>query len=278
MSDLNDDGATAPVDDNALFSSVVSGETEAPASDPTLEPAPSAPVAQQLETPSQPQQSEPAIPPSRLREEADARRAAERRADEFERRLAAMQPKPEPKPRSDVFENPSSFVQEEVRPLIDPVTQEIGQLREFYSQRDAVREHGAEKVKAAYDAMDQALRSGDPDAQATYQRARKSLDPFGDIVKWHQKATVFSEIGNDVEAYRQRIIEDALKNPDIQKRALEAARLTASQSGNVVTTPARPAVSSLPSLNKVGAVALPEGQDEVSDAELFTKTTSRKRA
>ena len=273
MTDLNNDGAAAP-DDSAMFEATVSSIPDNPAATP--EPAPSPePVAQTPAEPATPSAPEPAIPPGVLREEKEARRAAERRAEALERQLTALQPKPEPKPRSDVFENPSAFVQEEVQPILDPVQNEIRSLREFYSQRDAVREHGQEKVVAAYNALHEAAVSGDPEATAVVQRVKQSMDPFGDIVKWHTKSTVLSQIGTDINAYNQRIIDEALKNPEVQKRFLETARAQAQQSGNVVT---RPAVSTLPSLNKVGSVALPEAASDVSDDDLWNNTTSRKRA
>lgn len=267
MSDLND-GATAP-DDSALFESTVGNEAEAPVVSTELPPEPPAPE------PSPSPAAEPAIPPSRLREEAEARRAAERRAEALERQIAEMQPRLEPKPRTDMFENPSAFVQEEVQPILDPVQREIGSLREFYSKRDAIREHGQEKVAEAFNAMHQALGSGDPDASSAYARIKGSQDPFGDLVSWHSRNQVLAEVGSDPAAYRQKIIEEALKDPEVRKRLFEETRQQAQQSGNVIT---RPSISTLPSLSRVGAVALPDSSADVSDDDLWNNTTSRKRA
>ena len=63
---------TETVDDTALFNATVTGETPVAEAEPVIEP-----VAEP--------RPEPAIPPARLREEADARRAAER-----DRERAAM--------------------------------------------------------------------------------------------------------------------------------------------------------------------------------------------
>ncbi|MGJ5022340.1 hypothetical protein [Bradyrhizobium oligotrophicum] len=285
MSDGTND-ALLGGDDTALFADVISGGAAQaePQGDPEPqqpEAAPAIPVAVQAEPAPQAQQQEPAIPPSRLREEAEARRAAERRAIELEARLAALERQAPPqqqqqRQRSDVFENPSAFVQEEVQPILDPVTQQITQLREFYSQREAVREHGAEKVRAAYDWLGQGIAARDPEAVAVYQRAMQSMDPFGDIVKAHLQRQTFQEIGGDLNAYRQRILDEALKDQAFQARVVEAARAQAQATGATI---AKPVVTSLPNINRVGAAALPEGQAEESDTDLFSKvTTSRKRA
>lgn len=274
MTDLNDDGALAPADDNALFSSAVDGTLADLPDDQPL-------ARQQPEV--IPPVVEPAIPPSRLREEADARRAAERERDELRGRLSAFEqqnrPKVEAPPRPDVFENPSRFVQDEVNPLIDPVKSQIGSLTEFYSRKDAVREHGQEKVTEAFQALDQAAKSGDPDAVAAVARVKKSMDPFGDIVTWHSGKKILAEVGSDPKAYRNKVIEEALKDPEVQKRFLESMRSAAQQSGRTVNraVSSQQSQQSLPSLTRVGAAALPDDQD-VDDATLFASATRGKRS
>jgi hypothetical protein len=61
----------------------------------------------------------------------------------LEARLAAIerqQQPQQPRQRSDVFENPSAFVQEEVQPILDPITAgDRRKVREFYSRRDVRR-------------------------------------------------------------------------------------------------------------------------------------------
>jgi hypothetical protein len=265
MSDFDTDGALAPADDNALFSSATSGDLDTlPEPDIQAEPQP-----EPIPAP------EPAIPPSRLREEADARRQAERERDELRGRLAAFEqsrPQPTPAPKPDVFEDPSAFVRGELQPVLDPLEQRISQITETYSRRDAVREHGQEKVNAAFMALDQAAKAGDPDAIQAVSKVKKSMDPYGDIVSWHTQKEILSEVGKDPKAYRQRIIDEALKDPEVQKRFLETTR-TAAQANPI----ARPAVSSTPSLSRVGAAALPDAQDNASDAELFASATRAKR-
>lgn len=278
MNDLTTEGAAAPADDNVLYASIINGD-ELPSDppEPAPEPVEPAPVAIA-------HAPEPAIPPGVLREEKEARRAAERERDELRGRLAAferMQPQskqpeaPRVDPVDRVLSDPTGLIREEAQQLVDPFNQQMAQLREFYSRRDAIREHGQEKVTTAFQALDQAARAGDLEAQATVSRVKQSMDPFGDIVRWHQQSVTLAETKGDLDAYRKRILEDALKDPEFQKQVLTATRQTAQQAGNVV---ARPAVSAPPSLNRIGSAALPDSQADVSDEDLFASTTRRKRA
>jgi len=163
----------------------------------------------------------------------------------------------------------------------------LRQTREFYSRRDAVREFGPEKVNAAYVAMESGLRARDPDAFATYQRIERSLDPYGDLMRWHQQKETFAQVGYDLAAYNKRILDSAMLNPEYQAAVIAAARGQAP----VTAQPARGEQaraangqftsqsdqSSLPSIARVGSTALhpADQQDDVSDAQLFADITSR---
>lgn len=288
MSDGTND-ALMGGDDDVLFNDVISGAAAPVEAQPdpvipqAVTPAPADPPAAVVQPPATPQQAEPAIPPSRLREEAEARRAAERRAIELETRLAALerhaqpQQQPQPRQRSDVFENPSAFVQEEVQPIVEPVTQQMVQMREQFSRmltEMRLGDEGPQKVKAAYDWISQGVASRDPEAVGAYQRAMQSMDPYGDIVRAHQRHQTVNEIGPDLNAYRQRILDEALKDQAFQAKVLESARAQAQATGATI---AKPVVTSLPNINRVGAAALPEGQADDSDEDLFAKTTARRK-
>lgn len=216
------------------------------------------------------------IPPWRLKEEADARRAANEEAqryrnevDELRRQMQAIQKQNEPKPVvPDLYENPDGFVDHRTNQAIDPIKSEISQMREYYSQRDAVREHGAEKVKAAYEALDRGLKSRDPEAAAVYQRAMSSIDPYGDIMKWHKKQTIFSTIGDDPDAFVERQIEERLKDPTYQAKVLERIRGTAQTRPSTVTPLP-------PSLNRATSAAALSGDEDESDAGLLQSALRR---
>jgi hypothetical protein len=290
----NLDNTAEAVSDDALFESVVSGEKpDSGAAVEVLDKVSKQAVTEQAETkqdtinkPAPSQQADAAIPSWRLREETERARAAEMRAAELERKIAELSAKIAPAQRPDLYENPDGFVQETAKPLLEPIEQRLQQIEqerrreiEYFSQREAMREFGAESVKAAYDAMMEANRANNPDSLAVYHRMMNgSLDPYGDMVRWYKREIALREVGTDLDAYRKRIIEEALaKDPDVRRRAIELARAEAMQPGRTVTQAQKPVVQSLPSLNKVGSVAL-ESQDEIeSDDELFEKATRRKR-
>ena len=280
MSDMSNDGALASADDSALFDDVISGA----ASDEPVEQVGQV-EDKQPETPAQTQTEQPAtaredaanVPSWRLREERERAQSAERRNQELTRQLEALQAR-QPKADQqvpDIFENPNQFVEQATKQQLDPVRGEIGQLREYYSRERAFDKHGQEKVQAAYQALEKGMASRDPEAWTAYNRAMQSMDPYGSIMDWHKQRETIAQIGGDLDSYKQRLLDEALKDPEYQKKVLEAARGQAQQSGSAV---ARPAVSSLPSINRVGSAALHNSQQDVSDAELFDATTRRKRA
>lgn len=228
------------------------------------EPATEPPVQQHAEPQKPEPQTEHGIPSWRLKEEADAKREALERAQRYERELedmrrqfAAMQKQNEPKPEvPQIWDNPDGYFDHRASEAIDPVKSEITRLREFYSQRDAIRTHGAETVKAAYDALDQAARSGDPEALAAVSRVKSSMDPYGDMVTWHKKQTIFSTIGDNPDAFFEKTLEERLsKDPQFQAKLLERIRGQAQQRPSTVTPLP-------PSLNKTAAAVQPVEEDE----------------
>src|SRR6185295_16033482 len=160
------------------------------------------------------------VPSWRLREMREEREAVERRFTEtqaqWQRQIAELQsrlPKDEPKSAPDVFEDPNKFLEYGVRQHVDPIRSEITQLREEYSKKWAEKEHGPEKVKAAYDWVAQGMQSRDPEVAAVYQRAMQSMDPYGEILKAHQQKAVYSEIGNNPKAWFEKELERRMADP-----------------------------------------------------------------
>lgn len=226
------------------------------------------------------QKDEAHIPSWRLREQTERAEAAERRSQQlqsdFERRFNELQsrlPKQEPQQVPDVFEDPNKFLEHGVRQAVDPIKSEITQIREFYSRKEALREFGEEKVNAAYEAIAKGMQSRDPEVVATYQRAMQSMDPYGEIVKWHQQKAVYSQIGNDPEAWFNKQLEERLaKDPEFQAKLIgQAQQQVRSPSGTVTNIVKLP-----PSLNKAGAASI-GSNDAMTDAELFDSVTSARR-
>lgn len=288
-------GADAP-DDGALFNEAVAAET--PETLKAFEnPPPVAIEDKPLAAPpagdkkpdakiEPPLKDDAPVPPGRLREEAEARRRAERERDELRAQLAAVSVARQQQPqvqqqqpqRPDIFENPQGFVRGEIREEMVPI---LEQLRaDFQSQREATSlnwaldKHGDETVSAARQSLEQGMSRGDPNAWGTYNRAMQSPDPYGVIVRWHREGETLRTIGGDLDAYRKKILDEALNDPDYRRRAIEAAK---GQATHVQRAAVVPPVTSSPSLGNIGAAGGDQQIIEPSDAELFRAATTAKR-
>lgn len=221
------------------------------------------------------------VPSWRMRELREERDAAMRRAQEveehFRRQIDELQqriPAKPQEPTKSIYEvdDADAFIAERARTAVDPVMNHVTQLREFYSQRDAVREHGAEKVKAAYDWIAEGVRTRDPDAAMVYQRAMQSMDPYGDIVRAHQQRTVYQQIGNDPNAWFEKQLEERMKDPTFAGSVLTKIQGTAAQANGS----GKPIVRLPPSLNKAtSASPMDDDGEDDSDAGLLRSALRR---
>ena len=211
------------------------------------------------------------VPSWRLREEREAREAADRRFNEaqaqWQRQFQELQsrlPKQEPKPAPDVFENPNEFLQHGVQQAIDPLRSEINGIREQFSRMYAVDKFGEEKVSAAYSALDQAAKAGDPDAVAVCTRVRSSMTPFQDIMKWHDRQTVISQVGSDPNAWFDKELERRMADPQFASAQLQKIQAGVRQqpSGNTIKLP--PSIGKVPSSQSAS-----DDAGDMSDGSLF---------
>jgi hypothetical protein len=284
-------GADA-LDENALFTEAVEADTLAKFENPpALSPEKPVPAAPEAKTELKPEakveaKDDAPVPPGRLREEADARRRAERERDDLRAQMALLARQAPPQQQAgkqpagiDLFENPSGFVQQELKPYLEQIQSSFQNQREAMSLDFALQRHGEEKVGSARQALEQGMSRGDPQAWGTYQRAMGSHDPYGVIVKWHQDGETLRSVGTDLDAYRKRILEEALADPEYRARAIEAAKSQAAATGQHVARPAavvKPVVAS-PSLGNIGAGGGDAQVVEPSDADLFRAATQAKR-
>lgn len=208
------------------------------------------------------------VPSWRLRELREAREAAERRAEELERQLMSFrqQQKPEPAPKPDLFEKPDDFVRANVQEALSPIEQKFTSFIETVSRRDAIREHGEDKVSEAYQALDAAAKKGDPGALAAVQAVKQSMDPFGEIVGWYRQ----HEAALNPDAYFQRMLESKLA--DEKFKAELAAKLQPQASADAKP---KPVFNVPPSLNRAASAAssFEEGGD-LSNESLFRTALS----
>ncbi len=268
------------MDDKDIFASAIADE---PDQDVQIEethieqPEPEAPVvardehgrfAPKPEAEEKPPEPERGPPAWRLKEEADARRAAEQERDRYRVELETFRRQQEQKPKPDMFENPDAFVEQGVRSQVDPVKSELAQLREEFSLERAILKHGNEKVEAAYRALEGGMATN-PAVNAVYRQAMASRDPYKVILDWHQKETVYSTIGNDPIAYaKKQAMELAKSDPAFAAEMLSHIR------GATQTRPSATTTQLPPSLSRVSS-GLPRATDEDddSDAGLFRQAT-----
>lgn len=271
------------VDDAALFEQIANAEPAKAAEMPAdTDDAPN------LTTPAPPPIEEPAKPAAQpeernplygaMKEEREKRQNAERELADYRARVAlfeqqaAMMRQPQaPQPAPDIFENPEAFVQTQFQPAMDMQRQALM----YNAKLIAEARFTEETVAAAQEAFDSLVKQGSIHP-AEAQQVLSSPNPFAEAVKWHQRHKVVSEVGTDPTAYREKLLEQALNDPEFRKRA---DALWRSQAGAPAAVPqARAPVINLPSLSKVGSAALTSPADEMpDDASLFNATVSRRR-
>jgi hypothetical protein len=230
-------------EEQEIFAATESPETEAAPSPEVVAPVVETPDVQTTEQPqaaTQQEQQEQSVPYAALKKEREARKALQARVDELTNHVLRRQTleKPEEQqPDPEIWDDPTAFI----RNQLSPVQNELQQTREFYSQREAVREHGAETVEAAYNALAEAMQQGDQGAQALYRKAMQSMDPYGELVAWHKRNEILSQVGTDPKAYEERLRAKILE--ELQGQAPAGQQPAGAQPQQSQTQP-------LPSLNR----------------------------
>lgn len=278
-------------DDQALFDAVLEGkEPETVAAAPEVaQPAEQAAEATQPrddsgrfaakdepqpEAPAEAGRPEPAIPPGRLREEAEARRRAEAEASELRAQMKMLmermpvpqaQPKPE-QPVPDIFEAPDQWADHRIRSTVDPVMQQMHSVLMHNAELIASSVLGADKVAAAKEWFKEAQSKGYLTPEEA-SRINASPNPFEAGVKAHQRYQAMSTVGDDINAYNQKVISDYLAS---QKQAGQTAAAQPQGNGSTIVK--------LPSnLNRITSAAssAPGNEAPVGDHELFEQLTAR---
>ncbi len=258
---------------------------KAPAESTDAAPTQQQPEVKEAEQPAD--QTQPAddgaqVPSWRLREVREAREAAEQRAQQaaneayamrqqmqaMERQLAQLQaPKPEP---ANWFENPDAALRQSLDPFQSQFQDLASRLTLRASRAENVATHGREQVAEMEQAIETAMRAGHPEMPLLAHRMRQSEDPVGEAMQWFQQARIQHETGGDLNAYRQKVLDEAMKDPAFQAKVMEAAR---SQTGSAPSGSA-PKVQLPPSLNKVAAArGATDESGDMSDASLYRFAT-----
>lgn len=244
----------------------VEAQAEAPAETPVeAKETPAQPVAQQ------PQEDAHRVPLRELLDERDKRQALQRQIEELRRQV---QPKEAPK-APEFWEQPEGNIDHRVQQAVQPLVQELIMQREQTSRALAAMKHGEDKVNEAFEDMKARIQAGDQSAQFDYQRVMAQPNQYDALVQLHQQRKALSEIGNDPNAYREKLLAEALNDQAFLAKALEAAKAKASSNPSVVSFTA-PKSKGLPSISNVGAAGSVGGNTaDISDDDMFDKWASR---
>jgi hypothetical protein len=206
--------------------------------------------------------SEGRVPPGRLREETEKRKAVEAERDTFKSQLDArdaehkkqidalnarfegvlaalqrqqpqqlQQPKTADAPQiPDMFEDPKGFadyLRNSFTSELQKRDQKFEEMRIESSMNLAHTKHG-DTFGKAYEAFVEAGKRGDAESISVGQRILKSANPGEAMVQWYQRNEVLREVGNDPAKYREKIAEDARKqlasDPEFRKQLLAELR------------------------------------------------------
>jgi hypothetical protein len=163
---------------------------EPAAADPGKGEPPAAP-------PAAPDDRDQRIPITALLDEREKRQAAERRAQEIERRLAEIEAQKAPKP--DFYDNPEAVIAAERAQVQQMLFNERLNMSEMVERQ----RHGDELVGKATEAF-MAAAGQNP---ALAMELQRQSNPYGFVVSWHKKQQALAEIGDDPAAYRERLRE-----------------------------------------------------------------------
>lgn len=265
---MADEQTTPEVPSNEELLQLLKPQEQEAETPPPTETAPPESVSPPppVEAPKEPP-AEAQVPSWRLREESEARRAAEDRArqmetllqqlEEHRRQQAAQQRGP------DFYEDPERSVQEIATRVFQPYFERQHAANMTLSRSLAVKEYGAKEVDEASKAFLEAHQSGAlPQGSLEYEEVVQNPHRYEALMQWHKRRSMAETVGSDPEAYFQRRLTELLAKPDFQAQLIEKLKGPAASRPSTVELP--------PSLSKVGQAAV-AGADagDLSDGSLW---------
>lgn len=203
------------------------------------------------------------IPLTELLNEREKRQAAERERQNFQQQLWQLQQQLQAKERqeepADIFADPQAY-QSQVQQSMD---QRLKAMEGNFSLRLAAYKHG-DAFHEAWAEMMNRTQSGDDSMR---QQVLQSPDPGETLVQVYQREQTLKEVGTDPSAYKAKVMEDALNDPEFLAKALEKAR---AQAG---TQPKNNKIDLPPSLNKVASAASATDDSDMSDRGVYSYAT-----
>jgi hypothetical protein len=234
----------------------VVGDEPAPVPEAALEEAP-------LETPKEEKKQDHRIPLTELLNEREKRQNAERERAAYEQELQhlrqQMQALQQPREPIDIFANPEAYTQS----IEQQMGEKLRAMEANFSLRLAHNKHGEIFTEAFQEVMQRPL--SDP----MRQQVINSPDPGETLVSLYQREKVVKEVGPDPIAYKSKILEEALKDPQFLAKAMQTARQTAG------AQPTNNKIDLPPSLNKVASAHSGDDTDD-SDGSVFNYAIGRR--
>lgn len=212
------------------------------------------------------------IPLTELLNEREKRQSEQRRAEALANQLEQMQRQfqqfQRPQQVPDQFANPEEYNAYWENRFQQMQSQFAEQIKATQAENSLARAHeryGDDFEKGYQVILDRAAQG---DRQAA-QLVVNSPDPGAAIVNWYKRESTLQLVGDDPTAYTQRVLEEALKNPEFLAKALEAAR------GVAIQQPTQQ-IKVPPSLNKAPAAATRQNDmDPMSNAALYSYSIGR---
>lgn len=196
------------------------------------------------------------IPAWRAREIADVR------TQKLEAELRKYTEKPAEE--IDPYVDPAKFRDVGVRQAIDPIAKQMAETREYFSRKDAIRQHGLETVQAAYTWLEQATHAGDPRVAPLLQRVTQSIDPFEEVVTAFKRDKALATVGDDPNAWFEKELEKRMADPAFAAKYQAQSAQQANAQGAPKTVFALP-----PSVNRATGSAQAPANATMNDSDLF---------
>ena len=206
----------APVEPKAEIEEQVSPEPEIEVEEqPEAEPASRdhrVPLSELLTTRERAQKAE-AERERFEREAAAAREEAQRQIQAMQQQLQRIEAERHQQPPPDRYQDPDAY--EAYRE--QAASQREQQLRYELAETKAYAQYGYATVK---EAMEEALKAAAADPQLD-RSLSSAPNPFAAVVEWHRSQKVLAEVGDDPQAYREKLRQTLLQDPEFRKQAME---------------------------------------------------------
>lgn len=202
----------------------------------------------------------------------ESREALKAMNDRLDKALSAISPAAPKAADTPEAEEPDPWIDPKAyrESVVSTVTQQMTLRRVAETFADAHEAHGKE-FEAANAELGKLDRTSPVD-RATVQRIASAPNPGKALMSWHRQQVTLREVGADPAAYKARVREELLKDPETRKAVLAATREEARQGGGAGTP--RTITKLPPSLNSArggssARVADPSLAGDNSDKAVF---------